>query len=77
MHPRALPPDHAMQDGQGERSTPRATSSGLHMRISGQSILTERPAAEALQNGRDPVTFQGLNPSGPEACDRLHASRTS
>jgi len=38
----------------------------LHMRISGQSILTSvRP--EALQNGRDPLTFQGLNPSGPEA----------
>jgi isoquinoline 1-oxidoreductase beta subunit len=36
---------------------------GLHMRISGQSILTAvRP--EALQNGRDPATFQGLNPSG-------------
>jgi isoquinoline 1-oxidoreductase subunit beta len=35
----------------------------LHMRISGQSILTSvRP--EALQNGRDPATFQGLNPSG-------------
>ena len=36
---------------------------GLHMRISGQSILTAvRP--EALQNGRDPATFQGLNPGG-------------
>ncbi len=36
---------------------------GLHMRISGQSILAAvRP--EALQNGRDPATFQGLNPSG-------------
>jgi isoquinoline 1-oxidoreductase subunit beta len=36
---------------------------GLHMRISGQSILSAvRP--EALQNGRDPATFQGLNPSG-------------
>jgi isoquinoline 1-oxidoreductase beta subunit len=35
----------------------------LHMRISGQSILASvRP--EALQNGRDPATFQGLNPSG-------------
>src|SRR5262245_10868853 len=35
----------------------------LHMRISGQSILTAvRP--EALQKGRDPATFQGLNPSG-------------
>jgi isoquinoline 1-oxidoreductase beta subunit len=38
---------------------------GLHMRISGQSILAAvRP--EALQSGRDPATFQGLNPSGPE-----------
>jgi isoquinoline 1-oxidoreductase beta subunit len=35
----------------------------LHMRISGQSILADvRP--EALQNGRDPATFQGLNPQG-------------
>jgi isoquinoline 1-oxidoreductase subunit beta len=36
---------------------------GLHMRLSGQSILSAvRPAA--LQDGRDPLTFQGLNPSG-------------
>ncbi len=36
---------------------------GLHMRISGQSILTAvRP--EALQNGADPATFQGVSPSG-------------
>src|ERR1044072_5414863 len=36
---------------------------GLHMRISGQSILASvRP--EGLQQGRDPVTFQGLNASG-------------
>jgi isoquinoline 1-oxidoreductase beta subunit len=36
---------------------------GLHMRISGQSILAVvRP--EALQQGRDPLVFQGLNPSG-------------
>jgi isoquinoline 1-oxidoreductase subunit beta len=35
----------------------------LHMRLSGQSILTAvRP--EALQDGKDPATFQGLNPSG-------------
>jgi isoquinoline 1-oxidoreductase beta subunit len=39
---------------------------GLHMRISGQSILAG-VAPQNLQNGRDPVTFQGLNPSGPEA----------
>ena len=36
---------------------------GLHMRISGQSILAVvRP--EAMQDGRDPATFQGLNPTG-------------
>ena len=41
----------------------QGTLTGLHMRISGQSILAAvRP--EALQNGRDPATFQGLNPSG-------------
>jgi isoquinoline 1-oxidoreductase subunit beta len=38
----------------------------FHMRISGQSILASvRP--ENLQSGRDPVTFQGLNSSGPES----------
>jgi isoquinoline 1-oxidoreductase subunit beta len=38
---------------------------GLHMRISGQSILVSlRP--EALQNGKDNVVFQGLNPGGAE-----------
>jgi isoquinoline 1-oxidoreductase subunit beta len=38
---------------------------GLHMRISGQSILAAvRP--EGLQEGRDPATFQGLNPDGEE-----------
>ena len=36
------------------------------MRISGQSILAS-VLPERLQNGRDPVTFQGLNPSGPES----------
>lgn len=36
---------------------------GMHMRISGQSILAGlRPAA--LQNGADPVTFQALMPDG-------------
>jgi isoquinoline 1-oxidoreductase beta subunit len=35
----------------------------LHMRLSGQSILAAvRPAA--LQDGKDPVVFQGLNASG-------------
>ncbi len=38
----------------------------LHMRISGQSILAS-VAPQNLQNGRDPVVFQGLNPGGPEA----------
>ena len=33
---------------------------GLHMRISGQSILAG-VNPQALQNGRDPATFQGLN----------------
>ena len=36
-----------------------------HMRISGQSIVAGLFPAN-LQNGRDPVTFQGLNPSGSE-----------
>ncbi|MEI8146396.1 MAG: molybdopterin cofactor-binding domain-containing protein, partial [Alphaproteobacteria bacterium] len=38
---------------------------GMHMRISGQSILAY-VFPSALQGGRDPVTFQGLNPSGAE-----------
>jgi isoquinoline 1-oxidoreductase beta subunit len=38
---------------------------GLHMRISGQSIVASL-APQNLQNGRDPVTFQGLNPGGGE-----------
>ena len=38
---------------------------GLHMRISGQSILAG-VNPQALQNGRDPVVFQGLNPGGQE-----------
>ena len=38
---------------------------GLHMRLSGQSILSAlRP--EALVEGRDPNVFQGLNAQGPE-----------
>jgi isoquinoline 1-oxidoreductase beta subunit len=39
---------------------------GLHMRISGQSILAA-VLPQNLQNGKDPVVFQGLNPGGPEA----------
>ncbi len=38
---------------------------GLHMRISGQSIVAGL-LPQNLVNGRDPVVFQGLNPSGPE-----------
>jgi isoquinoline 1-oxidoreductase beta subunit len=38
----------------------------LHMRISGQSILAGLMPAR-LVNGKDPVTFQGLEPSGAEA----------
>jgi isoquinoline 1-oxidoreductase beta subunit len=39
---------------------------GLHLRISGQSILASvRP--DGMQNGMDPVTFQGLNASGEAA----------
>lgn len=38
---------------------------GLHMRISGQSILANINP-QGLQNGKDPATFQGLNPTGTE-----------
>ncbi len=38
----------------------------LHMRLSGQSILAG-VAPQNLQNGRDPVVFQGLTPSGDGA----------
>jgi isoquinoline 1-oxidoreductase beta subunit len=38
---------------------------GLHMRLSGQSILKEvRPAIVEQQKGRDPLVFQGLADSG-------------
>jgi len=39
---------------------------GLHMRISGQSILAKLAPSRLGQDGRDPVTFQGLNPGGTE-----------
>jgi Molybdopterin-binding domain of aldehyde dehydrogenase len=39
---------------------------GLRMRISGQSILASVLPAR-LDNGRDPLTFQGLNPKGDTA----------
>ena len=38
----------------------------LHMRISGQSILASVLPAR-MENGKDPVTFQGLNPRGETA----------
>ena len=38
----------------------------LHMRLSGQSILAT-VAPKSIVNGKDPVVFQGLNASGPEA----------
>jgi isoquinoline 1-oxidoreductase beta subunit len=38
----------------------------LHMRLSGQSILAS-VAPQNIQNGKDPVVFQGLNNGGGEA----------
>ena len=38
---------------------------GLQMRISGQSILAYQ-APSHMQNGKDPLTFQTLNPGGAE-----------
>jgi isoquinoline 1-oxidoreductase beta subunit len=38
---------------------------GLHMRIAGQSILASL-APQGLQNGMDPVVFQGLTADAPE-----------
>jgi isoquinoline 1-oxidoreductase beta subunit len=41
---------------------------GLHMRLSGQSILAAvRPAVVEQQKGRDPLTFQGVFESGEHA----------
>lgn len=40
--------------------------SALHMRISGQSILSQ-VAPQNIKGGKDPVVFQGLNNGGPEA----------
>jgi isoquinoline 1-oxidoreductase beta subunit len=37
---------------------------GLQMRISGQSILATVAPSRMGQDGRDPVVFQGLNPTG-------------
>src|SRR5438105_2201648 len=36
---------------------------GLHLRLSGQSIITA-VFPQLLQDGKDPLVFQGLNPSG-------------
>ena len=47
-------------------STTNGNLTGLHMRISGQSILAG-VAPAALENGTDPSTFQGLTPSGRRA----------
>jgi isoquinoline 1-oxidoreductase subunit beta len=38
----------------------------LHMRISGQSILATVLPSRMDKDGKDPVTFQGLSPGGPE-----------
>lgn len=38
----------------------------LHMRLAGQSIFAT-VAPQAVKDGKDPVVFQGLNPTGPEA----------
>ena len=46
-------------DGQGNIT-------GLHMRISGQSILAA-VFPQNVVNGKDPIVFQGLNAAGPEA----------
>ena len=46
-------------DGQGNIT-------GLHMRISGQSILAA-VFPQNVVNGKDPIVFQGLNATGPEA----------
>jgi len=37
---------------------------GLHMRISGQSIIAHVLPSRLGADGRDPATFQGLNPGG-------------
>jgi isoquinoline 1-oxidoreductase beta subunit len=39
---------------------------GMHMRISGQSILAAIAPTRLAEGGKDPITFQGLNPGGTE-----------
>jgi CO/xanthine dehydrogenase Mo-binding subunit len=58
-HPSTMAKLTAAVDAQGNVT-------GLHMRISGQSILSF-VFPNALQQGRDPVQFQGLNASGAES----------
>ncbi len=45
---------------------PQGHITALHMRLSGQSILAG-VNPQGVQNGRDPVAFQGLNSGGTEA----------
>ena len=49
---------------------------GLHMRISGQSILAGGGPAEHARTARDPVVFQGLNPRGRRRRRSATPSRT-
>jgi isoquinoline 1-oxidoreductase beta subunit len=58
---RPLPPGHAVQAARGLDAQGNITA--LHMRISGQSILAGM-APQNIQNGKDPVVFQGLNAPG-------------
>lgn len=44
----------------------RGEVTGLHMRLSGQSILAA-VAPQNVKEGKDPIVFQGLNAAGPEA----------
>lgn len=44
----------------------RGEVTGLHMRISGQSILAS-VLPQNIKDGKDPVVFQGLNAPGPDA----------
>jgi len=58
-HPVTMCKLKAALDAQGKLTA-------LHMRISGQSILAG-VFPQNVRDGRDPVVFQGLNASGPEA----------
>ena len=62
----ALSPGHAVQADR-RRSTPRATSPALHMRISGQSILAARAARRACRTARTRSSSRGSTAGGPEA----------